>query len=404
MTIGIGRFEGEWTELLGVLNLAFAAPWSDVQLELERRVWERERSIVATDGKELVGHTSAFSLRMTAPGAVVPAAGVTLVGVSPTHRRRGILRDLMRKQLTEVYESGVEPIAALTASEAVIYGRFGYGLASDHQHITIERKSRELRKVAGVEDVRVRFADPAESLERCTEFHNAAALTRPGMIQHSTEAWQQYVIGENVVTDTRGASPLRCVLAERDGGLAGYAYYRTRRTDKGFIDVSRVHSNDLAAHVALWQFLLDPDLLRETTYEGLPSDDPLLSLLLDPRAASARTADGVWVRPADVGRALAARTYATDVDVVLGIEDDFLPWNAGSWQLAGGPGGATCEKTDRQPDLVLGVRELGAIYLGKPSLGLLHAAGLVEERTPGAVAVTSRAFLGDRVPWLDTGF
>jgi predicted acetyltransferase len=309
----------------------------------------------------------------------------------------------MRKQLTELYEGGVEPVAALTASEPVIYGRFGYGLASDHQQITIKRTSRELRKVAGVGDVQIRFADPEESLARCTEFRNAQAVGRPGMFQHN-ERFQQYVISENVVLDPRGASPLRCVLAERDGELVGYAHYRTRRTDKGSIDVSRVHSADVAAHAALWQFLLDPDLLSETTYEALPSDDPLLALLLDPRAAHATTLDGVWVRLADVGRALAARTYATDIDVVLGIEDDFLPWNAGNWHLTGGPEGATCEKTDRAPDVRLGVRELGAVYLGKPSLGLLGAAGLVEENTKGALATTSRAFVSDRVPWLDTGF
>ncbi|GAA1556681.1 GNAT family N-acetyltransferase [Kribbella sancticallisti] len=403
MTIGIGRFEGEWQELLGLVNLAFAAPWNEAQLEAERKVWEPERSIVATEGKELAGHTAAFSFKMGVPGSQVPVAGVTLVGVSPTHRRRGILRELMRKQLTELYEGGVEPAAVLTASEPVIYGRFGYGLGSDSQRVTIKRTSRELRKVAGVEDVRIRFADPAESLAQCTALHNAEARTRPGMIDLD-ERFQQYAISDTVVTDTTGASPLRCVLAERDGELVGYSYYRTRRTDRGFLDVSRVHSRDLAAHVALWQFLLDPDLLSETTYEHLPSDDPLLSLLVDPRAAQATTIDGVWVRLADVGRALAARTYATDVDVVLGIEDDFLGWNAGNWHLTGGPEGAACEKTDRQPDLVLGVRELGAVYLGKPSLGLLGAAGLVEERTQGALAATSAAFLADRLPWLDTGF
>ena len=403
MTIEIGRFEGEWQELLGLLNLAFAEPWSEAQLEAERKVWEPERSIVATDGKELAGHTGAFSLRMGVPGAQVPVAGVTLVGVSPTQRRRGILRQLMRRQLTELYEGGVEPVAALTASEPVIYGRFGYGLASDSQHVAINKSSRDLRKVVGVEDVRIRIADPAESLAQWAEFHAAEARTRPGMLEHS-ERFQQYVISENVVTDIRGMSPLRCVLAERDGQLVGFSHYRTRRTDRGYLDVVRVHSSDIAAHAALWQYLLDPDLLGATEYEALPSDDPLLSLLVDPRAPKATTLDGAWVRLADVGKALAARTYATDVDVVLGIEDDFLPWNAGNWHLSGGPEGATCEKTDRRPDLVVGVRELGAVYLGKPSLALLGAAGLLEERTNGALAAASRAFLSDRLPWLDTGF
>ena len=371
-------------------------------METEHRVWERDRSIVATDGEDVVGHTAAFKFTLTVPGGQVAAGGVTMVGVVSTHRRRGILRDLMRRQLTDLYEAG-EPLAVLTASEPVIYGRFGYGLATDHQEITIKKTSRELRKVAGVEDVRLRFADPEESLAQVSAFRNAEALTRPGMFQHS-ENFQYYVTHDNVTSNLQGASPVRCVLAERNGELVGYSHYRTRRTDKGFVDVVRVHSKDLAAHAALWQLLLDQDLLSETTYEQLPSDDPLLVLLADPRAANATTLDGMWARLTDVQKALAARTYAEDVDVVLGVEDDFLPWNAGSWHLTGGPDGATCEKTDRTPDLVLGVRELATVYLGRPSLALLAAAGLVEERTEGALAPASKAFLSTRVPWLDTGF
>ncbi|ADB30525.1 acetyltransferase [Kribbella flavida DSM 17836] len=403
MTNGIGRFEGEWDELVRLLNLGFAQPWNDAQLEAERKVWEPARSFVAAEDKELTGHTTAFSLRMTVPGAQLPVAGVSMVCVSPTHTRRGILRDLMRAQLTDLHENGVEPVAVLTASEPVIYGRFGYGLGSDHQQITVPKTARALRPVAGVDAVRVRYADLEEARAVTTRIHNEQAAGRPGMFQHD-DRWHDYVSGENVVTDTSGASPLRCVLATVDGEVTGYAYFRTRRTTKGFVDVSRVHARDLASHVALWQLLLNQDLLGETTYEHLPSDDPLLSLLVDPRAPKPTTADGLWVRLADVGRALAGRTYAEEVDVVLGVSDDFLPWNAGQWHLTGGPGGASCEKTDRPADVQLDVRELGAVYLGKPSLALLGAAGLVEERTEGALAATSRAFLGKRLPWLDTGF
>jgi len=403
MTIGIGRFEGEWAELVGLLNLGFAAPWSPEQLEAERRVWEPARSIVATEDQELAGHTGAFSLQMTVPGGRLPVAGVTMVCVSPTHTRRGILRDLMRAQLTELYETEAEPVAALTASEPVIYGRFGYGLGSDHQFITVKKTSRAMRPVEGLDEVRLRYADPTASLETTAKIHNAEAGERPGMFHHD-ELWQQYSVSDNVVTDAKGASPLRCVLAERDGEITGYAHFRTKRTDKGFVDVSRVHARDLASHARLWQFLLNQDLLGETTYEALPSDDPLLSLLIDPRAPGATTLDGLWVRLADVGRALVGRTYAEDIDVVLGITDDFLPWNQSNWQLSGGPTGATCTKTDRPADLLLGVRELGAVYLGKPSLALLGAAGLVREQTEGALAATSRAFLANRLPWLDTGF
>jgi predicted acetyltransferase len=403
MAIEIGQFKGEWDELVELVDLAFAAPWTEAQLESERRVWEAERSIVATDEKQLVGHTSAFSLRMTVPGAQIPVAGVTLVAVRPTHRRRGILRDLMRAQLTEIQEAGDEPIAALTASEPAIYGRFGYGLASDHQEIVIKKVSRDLRPVAGLDDVRIRTVAVREVLDTCTALRNRLVAERPGMFHHD-ERWQEYVIGDNVTSRPSDGSPRRCVVAERDGEVTGFAYYRTKRTDKGFVDVSRVHAVDLASHVALWRFLLEPDLLSETHFRHLPSDDPLLDLLLDPRAPDPITRDGLWVRPVDVGRALAARTYAREIDVVLAVTDGFLPWNEGSWQLAGGPDGATCEATSRSADLTLDVRDLGAVYLGKPSLARLGAAGLVREHTAGALDAASEAFSARRLPWLDTGF
>ncbi|HEU4949110.1 MAG TPA: GNAT family N-acetyltransferase [Kribbella sp.] len=403
MTIEIGRFDGDWTTLTELINLAFGTPWSEAQLEAERRVWESDRSLVAVDGKELAGHTGAFSLLMAVPGAQLPVAGVTLVGVLPTHRRRGILRDLMRQQLTELYESDAEPVAALTASEPSIYGRFGYGLASDHLDITIPRTSRSLRPVAGTDEVGIRYADTVGSLELCTTIHDAEAATRAAMFRHDAR-WRQYVSGENVTSSTANASPLRCVLAERSAETTGYAHFRTRRSGKNTIDVIRVHATDLASHVALWTFLLDQDLMAQTTYERLPSDDPLLALLVDPRVAQPTIADGLWARLVDVPRALAARTYEEEVDVVLGVRDDFCPWNAGAWRLAGGPAGATCERTDEEPDVVLDVRELGTVFFGRPSLLRLAAAGLVEEQTHGALAPVSRAFGAVRLPWLDTGF
>ncbi|MFI7064543.1 GNAT family N-acetyltransferase [Kribbella sp. NPDC050124] len=402
MAIEIERFKGDWDELMELVDLAFAAPWNEAQIESERRVWEPERSTVAVDGEQLVGHTGAFSFQMTVPGAQVPVAGVTLVGVRPTHRRRGVLRELMRAQLTEVYDAGNEPLAALTASEPAIYGRFGYGLASDHQEVVIRKQSRELRPVAGIDDVRIRYIDAREALRVTTALRNRLVPLQPGMFVHD-DRWQEYATGPNVTTDP-GGSKLRCVLAERDGDVTGYAHYQTRREEKGFVDVIRVHAADIASHAALWRYLLEPDLLSETRCGKLPSDDPLLDLLLDQRAPSPITRDGLWVRPVDVRRALTARTYARDLDVVLAVTDGFLPWNAGRWHLAGGPDGATCEPTTRPADLTIDVRELGAVYLGRPSLARLGAAGLVQEHTSGALLITSEAFSASRLPWLDTGF
>jgi predicted acetyltransferase len=403
MAIKIGQFSGEWDELLELLDMAFSSPWTDAQYESERKIWERERSTVAIDDGQLVGHTGTFSHRMAVPGGQLPVAGVTMVGVRATHRRRGILRDLMRAQLTDVHEAGTEPLAALTASEPVIYPRFGYGLAADHQEIAVPKVSRTLRPVAGIDDVTIRYVDVRESLARCAELRNKLALERPGMFQHD-ERWQEYTISDNLTGNPANASKVRCVLAERDGELTGFAHYRTKRAEKGYVDVHRVHAVDIASHAALWRYLLEPDLLSETRCEMLASDDPLLDLLLDPRAPSPITRDGLWVRPVDVGTALAGRTYARDVDVVIEVVDDFLPWNAGRWHLDGGPEGASCGSTSRDADLTLHVRDLGAVYLGRPSLARLGRAGLVDEHTPGALSTTAEAFSTSRLPFLDTGF
>ena len=327
-----------------------------------------------------------------------------MVGVRPTHRRRGILRDLMRAQLTEIHEAGTEPLAALTASEPVIYGRFGYGLAADHQEIVVPKVSRELRPVAGIDDVRIRYVDVRETLASCAALRNRLAEERPGMFQHD-ERWNEYVISDNVTSDPANGSKRRCVLAERDGELTGFAHYRTKRAEKGYVQVDRVHAVDIASHAALWRYLLEPDLLSETRCEMLASDDPLLDLLLDPRAPSPITRDGLWVRTVDVGRALAARTYARDIDVVLDVTDGFLPWNVG--KLAARPEDRTVPRASRrtrEADLTVDVRELGAVYLGRPSLARLGRAGLVEEHTAGALAATSQAFSTSRLPFLDTGF
>jgi predicted acetyltransferase len=403
MAIEIGQFKGGWEELLELLDMAFSAPWTEAQFEGERRVFEPERSIVASEDGQLAGHTGTFSHLLTVPGAQVPMAGVTMVGVRATHRRRGILRDLMRAQLTEIHQAGVEPLAGLTASEPAIYGRFGYGLASDYQEIVVPKASRALRPVAGVDDVRIRYVDIREALTTCAELRNRLAAQRPGMFQHD-ERWRQFIIGENVFTDPSSASKRRCVLAERDGEVTGFAYYRTRRAEKGYVEVNRVHAVDLASHAALWRYLLEPDLLSETRCEMLASDDPLLDLLLDQRAPAPITRDGLWLRLVDVRRALAARTYARDIDVVLAVSDGFLPWNVGHWHLTGGVAGANCEPTTQPADITVDVRELGAVYLGKPSLTRLGRAGLVEEHTAGAVDAMSEALSTSRLPFLDTGF
>lgn len=403
-SIEIRRTVGGWDEVADLVALAFGGEFGD--REHVDALHEPERSIGAYSKDELVGHTGIWSLDLRVPGRTVPVAGVTMVSVRPTHRRQGILSRLMKQQLHELHEQGLEPTASLSASEPAIYGRFGYGLTGYQASVEIPRSARALRPVAGIDEVVLRYADAAKTKELCAGLHDAALADRPGSFLW-TEPWQNRLTADPEST-RHGASKLKCVLAERAGDVTGFAYFRTRQSwgeggPDGTVEVRRVHATDLASHAALWRFLLDQDLMQRTSAELAP-DDPVLTLLVDPRQARARLGDGIWTRVVDVDRALADRRYAFDVELVLEVRDELCPWNAGRWRLVGGPDGAECTRVTDSPDLVLDVRELGATYLGGRSFSALTAAGLVEEVTSGSAAVATRAFASDLLPWRDTMF
>lgn len=394
----------DWDKIVHLIELAFAQPYPAQDRELDRSVFEPDRSIGAYAGSELVGHATNYFRPMAVPGNPnLWTELLTLVAVRPTHRRRGVLSSLMRHQLTGIHEAGGAPIIALTASEPAIYGRFGYGLASEHAQVEIDRTSRALRPVADVEKVRIDYASLEESLATCVAIREATRAARPGMFNHD-DNWQRKLIADPPEL-REGAGETRCVLADNDGTVGAYAYFRSRGTwGDRTTEIHRIHATDLTSYVALWQFLLDQDLVARTTWGRAPLDDPLLSLIVDPRAARVRVWDGHWVRLIDVDRALAARRYSSPVDVVLEVADPFCPWNAGRWRLAGDENGATCERTTDKADLSLDVRELGGAYLGRPSLAAAGLAGLAVEHTAGALTAASRAFASEPLPICDTGY
>lgn len=400
--------QDEWDRWYDVLLRAFGGV---PEAEEERRQWhavtEFPRSLAAWDGDECVGTAGSFSFRLTVPGgAPVPAAGVTMVSVAATHRRRGLLTAMMRRQLDDVRAWG-EPLAVLTASEPAIYGRFGYGAATFALSARVDTVRVGLTLPPGADGIRVRYADPAKALEDCERVYARTVPLRPGMIAR-LPGWEH--VGLLDPADRRGgASPLQCVLAERDGETVGYARFAVKPQwgpagADGEVVVREVTSPDPAAYAALWRFLFGLDLTSSLSVTGRPVDDPLRSLVTDVRRCALRERDALFVRLVDVGAALAARTYLAPVDVVLDVEDSFCPWNSGRWRLSGDAEGAVCEPSRDAPDLALTVRELGAAYLGGVSLAALAGAGRVRELREGALREASAAFGSTVAPWLPHGF
>ena len=398
------EFDGWWEHLVRAFG---AVPTPPEERDLDRSLTESERSLAVWDGSELVGTAGAFRFRMTVPGgAVLPTAGITMVSVAATHRRRGVLTSMMRRQLDDIREWG-EPLAVLTASEPAIYGRFGYGAAAFQLHAEIDTSRVTLDVPAGTGDVRVRYAAPADVLGACEEVYAELVGLRPGMLARQP-GWERVgVFDPEIGRD--GASALQCVVAERDGKITGYARFRTRlgwspSGHDGTVSLEDLAALDPASDAALWRFLFGIDLMSKLTVRGRPVDDAWQYQVSDIRRCLTRVRDMGYVRLVDVGAALAARTYQTPVDVVLEVADAFCPWNAGRWRLTGDAKGASCERTTDPAELTLSVRELAAAYLGGVSLLSLARAGRVGEPRPGALAEASVAFGSPVPPWLPHGF
>src|ERR1700749_4397320 len=175
------------------------SPWSDDDRRGALDLFEFDRSLAAFDGTTPIGATMCYSFQLSVPGLqMLPAAGVTFVAVMPTYRRQGGLSSLMRRQLADVRDRG-EPLAILWASEAVIYGRYGYGRASWQLGFTLRRGQGGLgRAVSGLaaeggSDLRVRIADPGAALPELAKVYEAVLAGRPGMFGRN-DAWWRSVI------------------------------------------------------------------------------------------------------------------------------------------------------------------------------------------------------------------
>ncbi|MFF5917555.1 GNAT family N-acetyltransferase [Streptomyces flavochromogenes] len=398
----------EWDRWYGVLELAFGGvPEAPEERQLWRDLTEFDRSLGVWDGDLCVGTAGAFTFRLTVPGgASVPAGGVTMVSVAGTHRRRGILTSMMRRQLDDLRAAG-ESIAVLTASEPEIYGRFGYGVATYAARATIDTTRVRLSVPEGTDGVALRQAGLTESSAACEAVYARVVPTRPGMLARQPE-WERLPLIDPP-GDRAGSSPRLCVLAERAGEVVGFTHYAIKPEwastgADGAVVVHQLMGLDAVAEAALWRFLCSVDLTREVQIHSRPVDDAWQHLVSDVRRCAPTLRDVLHLRLVEVSAALEARTYQAPVDVVFEVEDAFCPWNEGRWRLTGDAKGATCVRTSDPADLELSVRELGAAYLGGTSLVSLAAAGRVRELREGALVEASVAFGSPVAPWLPHGF
>jgi predicted acetyltransferase len=368
------------------------------EIDLMRAFTEYDRMFGFHDGTRWVSTAGAFGKQVVLPGGgTTPVAAVTAVTVSPSHRRRGLLSAMMRHQLEDVRARGTEALAMLFASEAAIYGRFGYGMAAPVAELSGKVRELGFRPDVQLGDGSVTHVDAETLLASGPELHQRAMMQRPGLMERTRPWWDNWIHDNEV--RRKDAGKLRFLLHhEADGTASGFGIYRPKNswTDRGQpnseLQVQEVLATNHRAYAKIWRYLLDMDLVRTFAYDGAAVDEPLLSLVADRRALSCQVRDGIYVRLVDMPRALTSRSYAAPVDVVLDVTDEVCAWNTGRLRLRGGPDGAECETTRAPADIAISARELGAIYLGGVSLQALANAGLVDELTPGSVHRTAIAF------------
>ena len=391
----------DWPAVVGLLETAFHNPHDDQLSETERAVFEPDRSLVVIDGTDppdqVVGHAAAYTRDLTVPGGVLPAAHVSLVGVLPTHRRRGLLTRLMQRQLAEA----PEPLAVLWATEGRIYPRYGYGQASQRVSLTIE--APEVHLPAPASPGRLRTVPPETARPDLERVYEEARRDRPGWSSRGGNWWK--VLLADPASDRRDATERRVTLHDGPAGVDGYALWRVKPDwgatgPRGEVLVQEVVTASLDAYLALWRFLLSVDLTRSATIRLASPDEPLLYLADEPRRLGPRLSDGLYVRITDLPAALTGRRYATPLDLVLEVTDRLLPANAGRWRLAVPPDRdkSSCTRVDEPADLACDTADLAAAYLGGTPLAALAAAGRVRELRPDTLATTSTGFGWHRAP------
>jgi len=355
------------------------------------------RVYAAWESGRAVGGLGAIPFQLTVPGGRVPAAGVTIAGVLPTHRRRGLLRSMMRALLDAGHARG-EPVAYLWATEGTIYGRFGFGLASFTAEMDLARE-RSAFHAPFSNFGQVRLVPLGTAEELVAPIYERVAVETPGMFARSSVWWQARRLADPELL-RRGVGDLQCAVLEHEGHPAAYALYRINPAfqqgiQTGSVAVIEAMAASPEATRGIWRYLLDIDWMARVKADLLPVDHPLLLLMAEPRRLDFTLKDGLWVRLVDVEIAMSARSYQARGSVVIDVTDEFCPWNAGVWRV----GSDGVERSDDAPGLRCDISALGSAYLGGFTWSLLAHALRVQELRPGAIARVDIMFQAGRAPW-----
>lgn len=376
--------------------------------ERYQRYWDVPTSLGAWDDRgRLLGVAARFPSRFTAVGgAALQCTAVPSVGVRPDAHRRGVGRALLERQVAEAVDRG-DAVLALNASEVAIYGRYGYGPTSTWWSVEADPRMLEWRADAPrVAAGSVEEVDDDTAAELAPALHEATFGRWAGELGRHQGWW-------SVALEPREGEqpPVRAVHRDAAGEVDAYVSFTVEQhfDDMGF--ANRVELQDAigltsGVDAALLRWLLERRLVGRFTAERLDPRSGVPWMLADPRRLRTRaTGDAVWVRVLDVPTVVTARTTGWgDGAVSVAVRDPLVEANTGTWRIGAADGHLTCDRTDAEPDLVLGVDLLAPLLWGFVDVGRLVSAGRVEVTRPGAVPVLQRLLATAEPSWCSTGF
>jgi predicted acetyltransferase len=386
----------DWPAMTRLAAASFGGFRPEEATDMWRTLIPDDGAIVACDGDDLVGMAYHLDLRLTVPGgAVLPMAGVSWVCVAPTHRRRGVLREMFG-ELHRAMVSKDFPVAGLEASEGGIYSRFGYGPATVDETLTID--TRQARFHADVPDPRgVRFVRPVDHRGKLEDIYERWRLRTPGGLYTPPQMWDEVLEDREIAR--HGGSALFTLL--HDDGFAFYRQYGD--AERKSVVITKLATVTDEAYIALWRTLLGMDL-KDTVTVQAPPDSLLPYLLTDPRLVRITgNEDGLWLRIIDVPTVLEARTYKTDLSVVLDVSDGELD-GGGRFALTIRDGRARCERTDAEPDVHTDLSVLGSLYLGTHRAAAFAAANRLRGNDSAVIAGLDAAFASEVPAQIGFGF
>ncbi len=356
------------------------------------------RTYAVFEHGEIVGTSAAFEFELTVPGNTLPMAGLTMVTVRPTHRRRGILRSMMAAYLDDLHAHG-EPLGGLWASEASIYGRFGFGVAAESDKVEVDTRGMSVRWPAPLDQVR--FVEDDGAMEHLPGIYETVRRDRPGMLSRS-DAWWRTRRLHDPSSRRNGASAKRRCVSFRAGVATGYVVFRQRmkwdgELAAGSVEITELVGVDSVATASLWHFATNVDLFPRVKWWNAPIDSALPWMTEHVRNLQRRRTDTLWLRVCDVPAALSGRAYEANGRLRLAVCN---PGESGTavFELAVEDGEGTCVEAAGTPDIVLDRCTLASLYLGGASASTLARAGLIEGSSP-AVALATRMFRWNRAPW-----